>query len=122
MPSDSTKSSQHAMRMPSPNQPCADSCTLVSSEDSAIDAMCTNGWCSMPPNAPRGQPTDTAPNFGPNRYGPSVCSNQSNAATRCAVPACAFASSFGRYHTEICVPAVVVPSGSSVYASYVHAN
>lgn len=62
------------------------------------------------------------PTLLPNRYGPIVCSSHWNAATRFAVPVCASASSVGRYHTETCVPAAVVPSGSSVYASIDHAS
>src|SRR5258705_3406679 len=75
----------------------------------------------MPPYAPGPHITETEPAFGRNRYGRIVVSTHSNAARRCAVPACAAASSPGRYHTDSAVPAAVVPSGSSVYASMLHA-
>src|SRR5262249_44854553 len=111
VPSDSTKSSQHCSRMPSPNQPCAASWTCVSSSSSALEPTCHSGWCSMPPYAPPPQLTLTVPALLPNRYGPIVFSIQSNAARRWALPVCAFVCSPGRYHTLSSVPAVVAPSG-----------
>src|SRR6185295_18324415 len=76
----------------------------------------------MPPKPPIGQVTDTPPALLPNRYGPIVFSYQSNTATRFAPPCVTLGSSPARMNSEIWVPAGVVPSGFSMYASIAHAT
>jgi len=50
------------------------------------------------------------------------CSYQSNAFTRCAVPASAAVLPFGNQLTLTLVPAVVVPSACDVYLPTAHAS
>ncbi len=69
-PSDSTKSSQQAIRTPLPNHPWAASWAWISATSNASAATCQYGWCSMPPYAPGPQLAETEATASPNVYGP----------------------------------------------------
>ena len=65
VPSESTKSSQQAIRTPTPDQPWAASCTWTSSSPKSNRATWKNGWCSMPRQESLPQSPSTVPASAP---------------------------------------------------------
>src|SRR5687767_3135233 len=76
----------------------------------------------MPPYMPSPHTTETDETSRPNEYGPRFFSYQSNAATRCFVPASAAVSPPGSHAVLTFVPAAVMPRSRFVYEPTAHAS